>query len=414
MTGATAMGPTMARRRGRDRRRQGSPRAGSGGSGGSRSSGGSSWTGRTGGVGGGDGSRTGSTGGSSAGGKRYGDRTAPRPVPAGSPGGSARGPSRTSRTTPSGRPQRQGSRDEREELPAVPDIPQPSAGVSFARGLGAVGGSPVLLATVLVVVVLLWLVFTSYGGGTGTPPRAMVWLVALPPIHSLLDLQLLAFGGVSAGFLLLYAVGLLLFRTLLAGYLITDLARTFGSDRQGRGPRTALTSLRSSLSALRTVFALELAYVVFSLLVAILFQLFLGPQFGLLALFAWLFGGVFFLGQTEVVAVVERVSPRQAARLAFRSARVPGRGHVLLAGGYLLFTMAVSLIDPSGTVTKATPSIAVWIYVLFVSVLHVAMLGALTYRWVVQGEAVKEWDATIPPRAARARRPGLSLLGGRR
>jgi hypothetical protein len=39
-------------------------------------------------------------------------------------------------------------------------------------------------------------------------------------------------------------------------------------------------------------------------------------------------------------------------------------------------------------VSIATPSVTVWLYVLFASFLHLSVLGAYAYRWLMVREAV--------------------------
>jgi hypothetical protein len=243
----------------------------------------------------------------------------------------------------------------------------------------------------------------------------MVWFLALPPIHSFVDLQLPATRTATAGVVVVYMAGLVVFRALLVGFLITEMARLMAPPvRDGAsGPRAAFGSLRRSLGTLWVVLAIELGYAVMSLIVEVMFPSFLGPQLGSLGVFAWLFGGVFFLAQTEVVAVIDHAPARTAARLAFRSARIPGREHGVLSACYLLFTSVVFFAGPGGDI-QATPTATVWIYVLFVGVIQVAALGAYAYRWLVQGEAIREWDATMPARPAGARRSAFSLFGGGR
>ena len=77
---------------------------------------------------------------------------------------------------------------------------QPPVAVSLARGVSAVGRSPLLLVITFLAVLGLWLVFSSYGVVTSAAPQAMVLLISLPPIHTLLDIEFLARGRtVAAG-----------------------------------------------------------------------------------------------------------------------------------------------------------------------------------------------------------------------
>jgi hypothetical protein len=273
-----------------------------------------------------------------------------------------------------------------------------------------VGGSPTLLLVVCASVLLIWAAFTSYAGGTGIFPRAMVWFLALPPIHSFIDLQLPATRPVTAGVVIVYMAGIVVFRALLAGFLVAEIGRLVAPDDTPAwgGPGDPVGSLRRALTVFRTVLAIELGYALVSLVIEVVVPAFLGPQLGSLGVFAWLFGGVFFLVQTEVAAVIDRVPARLATRLAFRASRIPGREHGVLSALYLLFTSVVFFAGPGGDI-QATPSITVWIYVLAVGVLQVVTLGAFTVRWLVQRDAISKLDALAPARPAR--RGMFSLFG---
>src|SRR5439155_15603463 len=73
-------------------------------------------------------------------------------------------------------------------------VVQPPLPISLARGMGAAGRSPTILVTSFLGVLALWFAFTGHGRVIAPAPSAMVLFEALPPIHSLLDLQFLTAG----------------------------------------------------------------------------------------------------------------------------------------------------------------------------------------------------------------------------
>jgi hypothetical protein len=59
-----------------------------------------------------------------------------------------------------------------------------------------------------------------------------------------------------------------------------------------------------------------------------------------------------------------------------------------LAGGYFAFILWVFAITPGGPTSPVTPSIPTWLIALFSTFVHVGLLGAFAYRWLLVGEQV--------------------------
>ena len=298
------------------------------------------------------------------------------------------------------------------EEPAL-TVDAPSVGLSVAKGLGVVGSSPLLLIVAFVSVLMLWVSLVGSGVGVGASPSAMVQLLGVPPIHSVIDLQLLQLLGVArAGGLVVgaFAIGLLVFRTAFASFVITVIADSFGGPRPWR--ERASAGLQSIASTFVVVLAMELAYMMLSLLLLSILPAVLGVQFFILGFVVLLYGGLYLLVYAEIVAVLERVRLREAVQLATRGARVPRSGQGFAVLPYVLLAFLVPNFTPGGSLAQATPSISVWVYVLVVNYVHVAALAAFVYRWQRIGDAVKA-GAGPAPRAA-GRRPSLfqSLRGG--
>jgi hypothetical protein len=267
----------------------------------------------------------------------------------------------------------------------VPLITQPPAGLSIARGLAATGGSPALLSSVFVGVLALWFLYSSYAGILAPSPAAMVLLVSLPPVHSLLDIQLLASGHVaSATATVAFGAGLLVLRALLVTIWVSLALDRLGAQEGGFGRPTLGAALRRFGNIL-VVEAVLMGLAVGSLLVA---SGFLGASLGALGVIGALIGGLYFLVYTPVAVVADGLTVRAALRASIRAARIPGPRHMLIVFGYLAVTLFMSVSTPGSRVAQATPSFLVWALVLFVSFLHVAVLASFVYRWLAMREPV--------------------------
>jgi hypothetical protein len=105
---------------------------------------------------------------------------------------------------------------------------------------------------------------------------------------------------------------------------------------------------------------------------------------------AALVGGVYFYVFTPVVIALEGVGLRDAARLSFRAARFPGPRHMVATFSYLVVALFVSVFVPPSRVAAATPDLNTWLFVLFMSFVHVSALATFTYRWLLIRERVLE------------------------
>src|SRR6266511_2167445 len=229
---------------------------------------------------------------------------------------------------------------------------QPPVAVSLARGVSAVGRSPLLLVITFLAVLWLWLVFSGYGVVTSAVPQAMVLLISLPPIHTLLDIEFLARGRtVAAGEVVAFSVGLVLLRAVLM-------------------------SLWASLVPMTGI---ELGFLTLATVAIFLVTGFLGT----LGVIAALVAGLYFFSFAPVIVVAEGVGTVRAAQLSIKAARVPGPQHMLLITTYLALTLFIAIVTPGSRVAAATPSVEVWAFALFVGFLHVAVLGAFMYRWLL-------------------------------
>jgi hypothetical protein len=263
--------------------------------------------------------------------------------------------------------------------------PFPSFAASLARGLAAVGSSPIVLIASFVSLLATWAAFVALG--TDSTPRLLAVAMAISPAHLFTDVPV-AFAATDPVGLLVGLAGLALLRGTTFAAVIALLAEALqgGTDLRGavrRIPGAALT--------LATIFLVEVG------LVVVLLQLvagFLGQLAPVLVAAA-----IYFLAFAPVVAVLEGTGLRDAFRRGLRAARLPGAQHVVLVVAYFVFLFFAASISPFGPLAPATPTVLVWAFGLAMTFLHVAVLGALVLRWL----AVRDAIPAGPPRSATGR-----------
>jgi hypothetical protein len=276
---------------------------------------------------------------------------------------------------------------------------QPPVAVSFARGVSAVGRSPLLLVITFLAVFGLWLGFSGYGVVTSAAPQAMVLLISLPPINTLLDIQFLAGGRtVSPVQLIAFSTGLVLIRAILMSLWVS---LTLASFRTTEGPLNVRSALRRAVRSVVPMTGIELGFLTLATVAIFLVTGFLGTLGVIVALVA----GLYFFSYAPVIVVADGVGTVRAAQLSMKAARVPGPQHMLLVTTYLALTLFVAVVTPGSRVADATPSVAVWAFALLVGFLHVAVLAAFTYRWLLIREHALA-AASEPRTRPRARARG--------
>jgi hypothetical protein len=344
---------------------------------------------------------------------------------------------------------------EGKEAPTTPPVVQPPVAVSLVRGLTVVGRSPALLVSVFVGALLLWLTYSSSGVVRVASPGVMAQLESLPPVHSFLDIQFLVTASrvYSPSTTIVLGAALIVVRTALMSFwlamILEGLTRRGRSEvESGQAESAQAESAQAESAQAESAQAesareesargdpasdesamdqrlpgepapsaegggrvLPLAPVVrraaagfvpmlgveagFALLVYG-FSVVLGLVLGPLGLIAGFVGSIYFLAYAPVVAMAERATPREAAKLASRAARIPGRQHMTFAVLYLLLAILLLSTTPSSPAAPSTPSILVWGYVLFVSYVHVSVLAAFAHRWLALREAVLAGPVVSP------------------
>jgi hypothetical protein len=261
----------------------------------------------------------------------------------------------------------------------------------MARALRVVGSSPLLIVSSFMAALALWLIFTSYGAAPA--PSAMVLMTALPPVHSLLiDIGAVLTGGSApAGTTMVFLAGLLVFRAgLISLWVAASLERLQPRDPGSGDPvggfRAELPRvLRRAARSFTTMLGIEAGFYVLSMATALLA---VGFAIGQLAVIGGLIGGLLFLVFAPVIAVAEGAGPATAFRLSIRAARLPGPRHMMATVAYIAMTLIVSLFAPTSRVAQATPEITTWLFVLFVTFLHVTALAMFVFRWLAVRDRV--------------------------
>jgi hypothetical protein len=268
-----------------------------------------------------------------------------------------------------------------------------------------VGTSPLILATAFVSVLAIWLIYSSSGIIRIASPATMAQIQSLIPIHSLLDLQFMFAGlrvfsapaaiGLSALLLLIRAAFLSLLLALIVEALIRREQPATWQDELRRAGRRAY-------SVFQYIFAIEAGMVVAVYALSSI----LGSFLGVLGLVLALILEMYLLVLSPVVAATERLGAAAAVRLSVRAARLRGPQHQTMAVAYVFFALYVVLGLRGSAAAPVTPSIEVWAYVLFATFLHVSLLTALTYRWLLVRSVVgadEEREGTPRPQRTRAR-----------
>jgi hypothetical protein len=213
----------------------------------------------------------------------------------------------------------------KEEPPSA--APAPPLAESAARGLRAVGSSPLILGTAFASLLATWGAFVALGVEPGA--RVLAVLMSLSPGHVFSDVPVAAAAGDATG-ALLGVIGLGVVRSTTFGLLtllVVDAVRSGRPDL-----RAAVRRLPRVGASLFALYVVEVAAVVVLLQALVGF---LGP-FGILAVI----GALYFLIFAPVIVAAEGASTREALRRSVRAARLPGTRHIALVMVYFLGALA--------------------------------------------------------------------------
>lgn len=270
----------------------------------------------------------------------------------------------------------------------------PTIPTSIGRGLLAVVSSPALLLVTIVTPLAAWLGLLALG--FEGPPGRLVDVLALPPVSTYFDLGTGAsVVGIGPAFLVFTGVAIVL-RAVLYGLLAGMIVESVEDGR------VSAWGVLRGIRAIPTVIAVQVLS--FSLIVAgnLVFPV-LGPGIGFLAFVAALVGGLFLLGFAPTAAVRQSRTVVETIRRSGRAAMLPGSRQLMFCALYFFIALPVVVgFAPGGTQITANPSLAGWIFILAVNVLHLATMGALAVRWIVAEPNVPD-EPVQRRRTARAR-----------
>lgn len=265
------------------------------------------------------------------------------------------------------------------------ESPFPPLAQSIAAGMRAVGSSPQILVVAFLSLLASWGAFVLLGAEPD--PRGLAVLFPVPPVHVLGDAIVAIPRGTPTVTTIASVGGLAALRALTYGLLCLMIVRTLRD-----GTVSLLGALRA-LPRIALVFVgLYLAQFGLVLAGAQILGLLL-PQFGFLAIAA----GLYLLGFAPIVAAAEGEGPGQAIRRGSRAARLPGTRHITLVMAYFLLLIYSGSIAPFPRLSPATPGIAAWSYALVFTFVHVSLLAAIAYRWLI----VREQVPVVAPRRKR-------------
>jgi hypothetical protein len=305
-------------------------------------------------------------------------------------------------------------RDEREALPrrigpfggglfgAATESLMPPIGRSIGRGILTVVSQPIFVVLAIVLSAGAWLAFVAIGF-EGSPGR-LVDVLALPPISTYFDLGTgSSLYGLGPSVLVFLGISVALrsvIYSILSGAIVEALED---------GRITTYGVLRG-LTAIPTVLVVHT--LAFSLIVAgnLVFPV-LGPGIGFLAFVSALVAGLFFLGFAPTAAIRQGRPVAETVRRSGRAAMLPGSRHLVLCSLYFFLALPVVVgFAPGATEITANPTLATWIFVFVVNVVHLGFMAAFAYRWIVAEPHVPEEPvrrrqaARAPTSRSRARR----------
>jgi hypothetical protein len=261
---------------------------------------------------------------------------------------------------------------------AVGPSPVPRMRSSFVRGLATVMASPALVTAISVWLLGGWFVLVALG--FQGPFAFLVGVFALPPFGTSVDLSLsVALFGPRAG-----QLGVFAFIVVRSVLLAFEAAVVVDQLELGRlSPSVWVRALRAFPTALAVnMVGLALLFVT-SFIVP-----FLGGGIGLLIELGALVLGVYLFAAATVISVAEGRRMPECMQRSIRAARMPGSNNLTFAILYVIPTLAVLL--GSDKQIGVNPTVSAWVLVLVVNLLHVAMLAAIAYRYLMVADEVPE------------------------
>lgn len=276
-------------------------------------------------------------------------------------------------------------------MSVAPMESMPRIRTAFARSLAATWSSPLIVGLVGAWLLVEWIVIVALG--YPGPFFFLGNLSATPPLSTTTDVYISIglFGRLGLAFVFGIAALHAILVSLLTG-LVIEAIETGTASRWG--------AVRG-LKAFPVAFAVRIIGVM-GLILSELGGSFGGGglalfvQLGVLVVVVWLFAFA------PVIAVAEGRRLMDALGRSMRAARLPGSGNLSFAILYV-FPVFATFLAPGvpGRVLDVSPPFTAWIFAMFMNLLHVAILGAIAFRYLMVADEVPD----APARPSRSRRP---------
>jgi hypothetical protein len=282
----------------------------------------------------------------------------------------------------------------------------PPIRTSFTRGLLGTWSSPVVVGGTVAWLVVEWLILVALG--FPGPFALLAHIVAPAPISTPTDLSIsIGIFGLARGLPLVFITSGLVhafWHSIVVG-LASEAVETGRASRWG-----AIRGLRA--------FPVSFAIHSFGVVVYIMSGIvggFGGPGLSQLLQIAIFVVAVWAFAFAPAIAVAEGRGFRDSLGRALRAARLPGSGNLTFAVLYTIpwfaTFVATSVSAAPGSGLDVNPPYSAWIFVVVVSLLHVAVIAAFAMRYLAIAEEVPD----APVRSAPSReRAGARGARGRR
>lgn len=278
-------------------------------------------------------------------------------------------------------------------MSAPPMDSMPRIRTSFTRGLAGTWSSPLIVGSLLVWLLAEWLVAVSLGY---PGPFALLAHVSAPtPLSTFTDLSLsTGILGVRQGLLFVFVTAVVhsLWFSLLVGLAIETM-ESGGATRWGavRGLRAFPVVLALHVIGVAVVFAAQIVAALGGGGLAFIIQM------AALVATTWVFAFA------PAIAVTEHRRLMDCLGRSIRAARMPGSGNLTFAAIYTVPIFATFLTPGlPGVLLDVNPSFSAWIYVVFMNLLHAAIVGAFAFRYLAVAEEVPEAPVRSDPSRERA------------
>jgi hypothetical protein len=283
----------------------------------------------------------------------------------------------------------------------------PPIRTAFVRGLAATWSSPVVVGATAGWLLIEWLIVVALG--YPGPFSLLAHIAAPAPLSTTTDLSVsIGILGIARGLPLVFVTsGLVhaLWQAIVVGLAI-ETVETGGASRWG---------------AIRGLRAFPVTFATHAIGIAVLFASQIVSGFGggglsLILQLAILILAVWAFAYAPVIAITEARGFRDSLARSLRAARLPGSGNLTFAVLYVVPWFATSLATIVGSVPGSeldvNPPYSAWIFVVVVSLLHVAIIAAYAIRYLaVAGEVP---DAPVRAAPAKGASRSRETRSGRR